>query len=65
MEGVTDGRDRAKAACRQAQDKRTLEVMTGHKATVMKSELPATNLAWLSRLNPSITGQEVGGANGG
>lgn len=31
----------------------------------MRSEAAATDLAWLSRLNPSITGWEVGGANGG
>lgn len=65
VEGVTDGRDRVVAACREAQDGRAPEVMAGHKATVIRSEAVATDLAWLSRLNPSITSREVGGANGG
>lgn len=55
----------AEAACREAEEGRTPKVMAGHKATVMRSEAAATDLARLSRLTPSVTGREGEGRTGG
>lgn len=54
----------AEAACREAEDGRTPKVMAGHKATVMRSEAAATDLASAVPPHPVRHWSRGGGANG-